>query len=143
MGDKLERLPGSPGQLLTTPLLSWRGKLSFLAERFRRGHPQADESIDAFARRRAGSEVAEIFADALVTGIYAGDPSRGGKVLGEVTVPGPIPPSGSEAASVTLERLARDVTLYAVVDPLDAVLECNDANNLTMGPLLECAPIAE
>ena len=36
LGDKLERLPGSPGQLLTTPLLSWRGKLSFLAERFRR-----------------------------------------------------------------------------------------------------------
>src|SRR5262249_22475929 len=34
-----------------------------------------DESIDAFARRRAGNEVAEVFADAFVTGIYAGDPS--------------------------------------------------------------------
>jgi oxygen-dependent protoporphyrinogen oxidase len=74
LGDKLERLPGSPGQLLTTPLLSWRGKLSFLAERFRRGDPHDEESIDAFARRRVGAEVAEIFADALVTGIYAGDP---------------------------------------------------------------------
>jgi oxygen-dependent protoporphyrinogen oxidase len=75
LGDKLERLPGSPGDLLKTPLLSWRGKLSFLAERFRRKGTLADESIDAFARRRAGRETADIFADALVTGIYAGDPA--------------------------------------------------------------------
>ena len=75
LGGKLERLPGSPGDLLKTPLLSWRGKLSFLWERFRaRGH-LADESIDAFARRRAGRETAAIFADALVTGIFAGDPA--------------------------------------------------------------------
>jgi oxygen-dependent protoporphyrinogen oxidase len=75
LGDKLERLPGSPGELLKTPLLSWRGKLSFLWERFRRRGHLDDESIDAFARRRAGREAAEIFADALVTGIYAGDPA--------------------------------------------------------------------
>jgi oxygen-dependent protoporphyrinogen oxidase len=74
LGDGLQRLPGSPGELLKTPLLSWRGKLSFLWERFRRRGELADESIDAFARRRAGSEVAATFADALVTGIYAGDP---------------------------------------------------------------------
>ena len=71
----LERLPAGPGDLLKTPLLSWRGKLSFLAERLRRRKPdETDESIDAFARRRAGSEVADIFADGMVTGIYAGDP---------------------------------------------------------------------
>lgn len=34
----------------------------------------ADESIDAFVQRRAGREAAEVLADALVTGIYAGDP---------------------------------------------------------------------
>lgn len=75
LGKNLERLPGSPGDLLRTPLLSLRGKLSFLAERFRRRGTLDDESIDAFARRRAGRETAEIFADALVTGIFAGDPA--------------------------------------------------------------------
>jgi oxygen-dependent protoporphyrinogen oxidase len=77
LGDKLERLPSGPMDLLKSPLLSWRGKLSFLCERFRgRGRADADESIDAFARRRAGAEVAETFADAMVTGIFAGDPGR-------------------------------------------------------------------
>jgi oxygen-dependent protoporphyrinogen oxidase len=50
-------------------------KTELIAERFkppRRGF--ADESIDAFARRRAGREVAATLADAFVTGILAGDP---------------------------------------------------------------------
>ena len=68
-------MPAGPVDLLTTPLLSWRGKLAFLGERFRRGKTDiGDESIDAFARRRAGAEIADTFADGLVTGIYAGDP---------------------------------------------------------------------
>src|SRR5207237_512405 len=46
-----------------------------LAERFRPGRKDGpEESVDAFARRRAGPEVAETLADAFVTGIYAGDP---------------------------------------------------------------------
>src|SRR5207244_1853702 len=32
-------------------------------------------SVDAFVGRRAGREAAEVLADALVTGIYAGDPA--------------------------------------------------------------------
>jgi oxygen-dependent protoporphyrinogen oxidase len=72
---KLQLLPGGLGAFLKSNLLSWRGKLSFLLERFRhRRRDPADESIAAFARRRAGDEVAEVFADALVTGIHAGDP---------------------------------------------------------------------
>ncbi len=75
LGDKLRMLPGGLAAFLGTDLLSWRGKLHFLWERFRAKPAVAvDESIDAFARRRAGDEVAEVFADALVTGIYAGDP---------------------------------------------------------------------
>ncbi len=72
----LKKLPGGVGAFLRSDLLSWRGKLAFLMERFR-GRPRRvrDESIDAFARRRAGPEVAAVFADALVTGIYAGDPA--------------------------------------------------------------------
>jgi protoporphyrinogen/coproporphyrinogen III oxidase len=75
LGDRLNALPGGFGEFLSTDLLSWRGKLSLFWERFRKRRTDAnDESIDAFARRRAGNEAAEIFADALVTGIYAGDP---------------------------------------------------------------------
>lgn len=76
LGERLERLPAGPGDLLRTPLLSWRGKMSLLAERMRRRRrSRGDESIDAFARRRAGPEVAATFADGLVTGIFAGDPA--------------------------------------------------------------------
>jgi oxygen-dependent protoporphyrinogen oxidase len=75
LGGRLRPLPSSLGGLLTSDLLSWRGKLSLLWERFRPGGKGgADESIDAFVRRRAGAEAAAVLADALVTGIYAGDP---------------------------------------------------------------------
>jgi len=75
LDGELRALPAGLGAFLRTDLISWRGKLGFLAERFRRPRrSSADESIDAFARRRVGREAAEIFADALVTGIHAGDP---------------------------------------------------------------------
>jgi oxygen-dependent protoporphyrinogen oxidase len=45
-------------------------------ERFRRPrHDLADESVDAFARRRTNAEVARTLVDAFVTGIHAGDPA--------------------------------------------------------------------
>src|SRR5262245_27497232 len=76
LGDRLRLLPGGLGAFLSTGLISWRGKISLLLERFRKSrHDSRDESIDDFARRRAGKEAAEIFADAMVTGIFAGDPS--------------------------------------------------------------------
>ncbi len=76
LDGRLRLLPSGPGALLGSDLLSWRGKLSLLLERFRGPGTGADESIDAFARRRAGREAADVFADAMVTGIYAGDPAR-------------------------------------------------------------------
>src|SRR5262249_7502300 len=64
-----------PLAFLGSDILSWRGKLGILAERFRSATPSsADESVDAFARRRAGGEVADVLVDAFVTGIHAGDP---------------------------------------------------------------------
>jgi oxygen-dependent protoporphyrinogen oxidase len=76
LDGKLRALPGGLGSFLASDLLSWRGKLALLLERFRAARTnEADESVDAFARRRAGSEAAEVFADALVTGIHAGDPA--------------------------------------------------------------------
>jgi oxygen-dependent protoporphyrinogen oxidase len=72
---KLRQLPASMGAFLRSDLLSWPGKLELLAEgvRPRRGR-FGDESIDSFARRRAGREVASTLADAFVTGVMAGDP---------------------------------------------------------------------
>jgi oxygen-dependent protoporphyrinogen oxidase len=76
LDGKLRQLPGSLWGLLRTDLLSWRGKIDLLLEPIRRNRPGSrDESIAAFARRRAGREVADVFADALVTGIHAGDPN--------------------------------------------------------------------
>jgi len=75
LDGRLRLLPHSLGTFLGTDLLSWRGKVSLLAERFRgRRRETGEESIAAFVRRRAGAEAARIFADALVTGIHAGDP---------------------------------------------------------------------
>jgi oxygen-dependent protoporphyrinogen oxidase len=73
---RLRRLPAGLVDLLRTDLLSWRGKFGLMAERFRsRRCTLGDESVDAFVRRRAGTEIANVFGNALVTGIYAGDPA--------------------------------------------------------------------
>jgi oxygen-dependent protoporphyrinogen oxidase len=74
LDGRMRRLFSGLGSFLRTDLLSWRSKWALLTERFRRSRRQgADESIDAFARRRAGAEVAKVLADAIVTGIHAGD----------------------------------------------------------------------
>src|SRR5437764_5461182 len=66
--EELQPLPRGLGSFLTTPLLSWRGKVRLLAEKWVHSAAlEADESIDTFVRRRAGSEAAEVLADALVT----------------------------------------------------------------------------
>jgi oxygen-dependent protoporphyrinogen oxidase len=73
---RLHKLPRGPLGLLATPLLSLRGKWQLLTEPFRKANPPAgDESVAAFAARRAGKEAADVFADALVTGIHGGDPA--------------------------------------------------------------------
>ncbi|MCE9532919.1 MAG: protoporphyrinogen oxidase [Planctomycetes bacterium] len=73
---KLRALPSSFWSFLTNGLLSWRGKINLLMEKHRKraADAPAEESIHDFALRRAGREVADIFADAMVTGIHAGDP---------------------------------------------------------------------
>src|SRR5437764_701574 len=73
LNGRLQRLPHNFLSFVTSGVLSWRAKCRLLTERFRRPRPDAgDESIDAFARRRLGDEIADNLADALVTGIYAG-----------------------------------------------------------------------
>lgn len=76
--DRLRKLPGSPLGILTTPLLSLAGKIALLREPFRQrpADAPADETVAAFARRRFGKEAADVFVDALVTGIHAEDPEK-------------------------------------------------------------------
>ena len=84
LGNKLRKFPGGPLGLLTTSLLSLRGKWQLLTEPWRKarpgahasGSPGGDESIAEFVTRRAGKEAADVFADALVTGIHGGDPAQ-------------------------------------------------------------------
>src|SRR5262245_57161441 len=89
LGGKLRKMPGGPLGLVFSPLLSLRGKWQLLTEPWRRpkipvahapgspnpGSPAVDESVAEFVTRRAGKEAADIFADALVTGIHGGDPA--------------------------------------------------------------------
>src|SRR5262245_50976872 len=76
LGNHLRKMPRGPLGLLFSPLLSARGKWQLLTEPFRKaGPPAAEESIAEFVTRRAGKEAADVFADALVTGIHGGDPT--------------------------------------------------------------------
>lgn len=75
LGDKLRTLPTNPGAFLRSDLLSWRGRLRVLGERFVAKRLSADdESIYDFGCRRIGREATEVLLDAFVTGILAGDP---------------------------------------------------------------------
>ncbi len=73
--DQLHPLPEGLWSFIRSPLLSWRGKLALLTERWRgRRAGNADESVHNFIARRTSEEVAQVLGDALVTGIHAGDP---------------------------------------------------------------------
>jgi oxygen-dependent protoporphyrinogen oxidase len=71
---RLHEVPASPRALLMTPLLSARGKARIALEPLARRRPDADESIHDFAARRIGEEAAAILVDAMVSGIFAGNP---------------------------------------------------------------------
>jgi oxygen-dependent protoporphyrinogen oxidase len=74
-GGRPVALPGSPAAFITTPLFSWRAKLTLLREPFvPPAPPEAEESIAAFVRRRLGQEFLDLAIDPFVAGIYAGDP---------------------------------------------------------------------
>lgn len=70
--DGLRALPGGPTELVTSDLLSWRGKLTALLEGARSSGPD-DQTVGDFARRRLGDEIARKIVAPFVTGIYAAD----------------------------------------------------------------------
>ncbi|NOS69959.1 MAG: protoporphyrinogen oxidase [Verrucomicrobia bacterium] len=70
-------MPGSPLGFLTTDLFSWKAKCAVLREPFVK--PRRDgveESIGQFVTRRFNQEFLDHAIDALVAGIYAGDPQK-------------------------------------------------------------------
>lgn len=71
---RLAALPRGPLQLLTTRALPVAARLRLLREPFV-PPSEGEESVDAFVRRRLGDGAADL-ADAFVTGVYAGDPTR-------------------------------------------------------------------
>ncbi|MEZ6141819.1 MAG: protoporphyrinogen oxidase [Zavarzinella sp.] len=78
LNERLQKLPGSLLSFLFSPLLSVGAKWRLLTEKYRRSPlplPE-DETVMQFAERRAGKEIASIFARAMVTGIQAGDPEK-------------------------------------------------------------------
>ena len=68
--------PHRLGPILTTPILSWRGKLRFLMDLVipRRDEP-SEESLAAFVRRRLGREALDRLVQPLVAGIYTPHPN--------------------------------------------------------------------
>lgn len=70
-------VPSRLTPLLTTPLLSWRGKLRAGGELFvPRRRDGADESLAAFTTRRFGREVYDWLVEPLLAGIHAADGQR-------------------------------------------------------------------
>lgn len=62
---------------------------------------------------------------------YSGDPNQGGQPLFSTVVPGPIAPGGSETFVVQIPMFPSGlaILIYAIVDPENAIAECNDGNN--------------
>jgi oxygen-dependent protoporphyrinogen oxidase len=71
---KLRRVPAAPPAFLFSDALSLLGRLRVLLEPFQPKGP-AEESVLEFASRRIGRQAAEVLVDAMVTGVYAGDPA--------------------------------------------------------------------
>lgn len=84
---EMQALEPSLGSLISTKILSGKGKLRILAEPFISKGPTEDESVGEFLSRRVGSEAADYLADPVFSGIYAGDIYRMSKkeILGKLS----------------------------------------------------------
>ncbi len=71
----LRALPSSPPAFITSDVLPLFAKLRVLFEPLvPQKRDESDESVFDFAARRIGRGAAEVLVDAMVTGIYGGDP---------------------------------------------------------------------
>lgn len=73
---ELVPVPCSPA-LLTSGLLSWSTKFSFLRDVLgKTSPPETEESIAAFVRRKFSAELLDRLVGPFVSGVYAGDPEQ-------------------------------------------------------------------
>jgi len=70
---KLTALPSKPWEALTTPVLSWFGKLRALQEPLQPRTTASDISVADFVEKRLGAEVLNHLVDPFISGIYAGN----------------------------------------------------------------------
>ncbi|RCS54730.1 protoporphyrinogen oxidase [Bremerella cremea] len=69
--------PSQMWSIVTTPILSWGGKLRLAQEYFvPRRESTADESLESFVTRRLGKEVYDRLVQPLIGGIYTADPQK-------------------------------------------------------------------
>ncbi len=74
---KLVALPTSPGQFLSSPVLSLWGKMRLMLEPLIPPmQKDIDETLASFAKRRLGDEAYRYLIDPIASGIYAGNPER-------------------------------------------------------------------
>jgi len=73
---RLKGLKQSPFSIFTSSILSWKGKMRLLREQKISSKSSKDESVANFIRRRFGSEVYDKIGNAVLSGIYAGDPEK-------------------------------------------------------------------
>lgn len=73
---KLHGFGANPLALLTSGLLSWKGKLRLLSEPFRNKGGYLGETVEGFASRRFGPEAAAMLMDPVISGVHAGDPAK-------------------------------------------------------------------
>ncbi len=74
---RLRSVPTSPPAFLAGDILPLPGKLRVLFEPLvPKRESREDESVYDFARRRIGRAAADVLVDAMVTGIYGGDPRK-------------------------------------------------------------------
>lgn len=76
-GGKVINMPSTALGFLTSPLFSWVAKFNLFMEPFRpRWKNKYEETVAHFVRRRFGQEFLTYAIDALVAGIFAGNPER-------------------------------------------------------------------
>jgi oxygen-dependent protoporphyrinogen oxidase len=76
-GGKMRRVPTTPPAFLASDIVPLSAKLRMALEVVVPAkRNRADETVDAFGRRRLGRQFAEIMLDPMVSGIFAGDTTR-------------------------------------------------------------------
>ncbi|BAI80817.1 protoporphyrinogen oxidase [Deferribacter desulfuricans SSM1] len=76
-GGVLHKLPEKPNEFFSSKLLSFKGKLRVISELFIPAKKdEYDETIEEFAYRRLGKEAADYLISPMVSGVFAGDPSK-------------------------------------------------------------------